>query len=128
MNYQDWYTDTLEIWRISSQVVGNLTKSKRYLIGQNIPCRIYQNDKARFAARETAAETSGVDMLSCDNAVDIVAGDELLIVRGGQLNSGKKPDRYFAGKPKYYYEPFGAVIPGLAHQEVALSAQERNKR
>ena len=40
----------------------------------------------------------------------------------------KTPDeRYFADTPERYYEPFGAVMPGLAHQEITLLKQERVK-
>lgn len=59
----------------------------------------------------------------CDTAVDIQAGDQLIIHRGPGLAT--TPDiRAFAADPNLYFEPFGAVIPGLAHQEVRLLQQE----
>ena len=35
-----------------------------------------------------------------------------------------KPGAEAAGEPARFYEPFGAVIPGLAHQELALYQKE----
>ena len=64
-------------------------------------------------------------MLACDNSVDIHAGDELIIHRGGRLGKSLFDTRAFAGDPHYYFEPFGAVIPGLAHQEIIILQEER---
>ena len=51
-------------------------------------------------------------------------GDELLIYRGRGLGQIHQPIRAFAGEPVYYHEPFGAVMPGLAHQEIVLLQKE----
>ena len=56
--------------------------------------------------------------------MDIRAGDELLIHRGAVLGKSRQTMRAFAGDPVYFYEPFGAVLPGLAHQEVGLLQKE----
>jgi hypothetical protein len=72
----------------------------------------------------TAADSGSEDKLACDNAVDIQAGDELLVRRGGRLGEARQTLRAFAGDPVYFYEPFGAVLPGLAHQEVGLLQRE----
>ena len=65
------------------------------------------------------------DRLMCDNSVDIRAGDQLIIHKGGGLGKTVANIRAFAADPNYYFEPFGAVIPGLAHQEIRLLQQER---
>ena len=57
--------------------------------------------------------------------MDVRAGDELVITRGGRLGKPGPVIRAFAGEPNLYYEPFGAIIPGLAHQEIRLLQQER---
>ena len=74
--------------------------------------------------QSTAAYSDGVNKLACDNEVDIRAGDELLIHRGAVLGKSRQTMRAFAGDPVYFYEPFGAVLPGLAHQEVGLLQKE----
>ena len=71
--------------------------------------------------KQTAADLSDDSMLACDNSVDIRPGDELIIHRGGLSFT----TRAFAGDPHYYTEPFGAVLPGLAHQQIKLLQEER---
>ena len=63
--------------------------------------------------------------MALDNAHVIHEGDELVITRGGRLGHAVDVIRAFAGAPHIYYEPFGAVMPGLAHQEVKLLEEER---
>jgi hypothetical protein len=58
--------------------------------------------------------------LSCALDVDIKAGDELLVVRGGVLGSNRESVRYLAGEPQYFYDPVGGALTGLQHQEVGL--------
>lgn len=36
-------------------------------------------------------------------------------------------DTAYAANPNHFFEPFGAVIPGLAHQEIPLLQEERVK-
>lgn len=67
------------------------------------------------AAREQSSEK-----MSCDLSVDIQAGDELFIIRGGALGHENKPERYFAGEPAVYYDPVGGALTGLQHKEVGL--------
>ena len=57
----------------------------------------------------------------------LTSGDELVIHRGAKLGYTAPDERYFADTPERYYEPFGAVMPGLAHQEITLLKQERVK-
>ena len=73
----------------------------------------------------TAAHVEQGHWLQCGNEVDIEAGDELLIHRGAVLGKEIKRVRAFASEPNHYFEPFGAVLPGLAHQEIRLLQEER---
>ena len=125
MNWQDWYTDTMSIYRVREVLDGNLTRHERALVSGNIPCRIYQSDNRPINIAETAASLKESDHLACDISVDVRAGDELVITRGGRLGKPGPVIRAFAGGPNLYYEPFGAIIPGLAHQEIRLLQQER---
>ncbi len=127
MDFRAWYTDTVDIWRVVSQTEGALTRNTREQISAGIPCRLYQQNMADIAMTQAAAEIKQSDYLQCDNAVDIRAGDELLIHRGAKLGKEVATIRAFAGDPNRYFEPFGAVIPGLAHQEIRLMQQERVK-
>jgi len=76
--------------------------------------------------KETAAQVSYNDMLACDNGVDVKAGDELVIIHGGVLGYAKEPVKYFAGEPVPYYEPFGGIVPNIAHQQIPLTNDKRN--
>lgn len=125
MNFADWYTDVMDIYRVTPTTTENLTTNERQQVASAIPCRIYHSDKKPVTMSQTAASYNVTDKLMCANSVDIRAGDELLIQRGGKLGQAGENLRAFAGDPTHYYEPFGAVIPGLAHQEIPLLRQER---
>lgn len=125
MNFGDWYTDTVDIWRVQEATTGSLTKHTRELVTQGVPCRIYRNTDRQDNFTQTAADGGMVFKIACDNAVDIRMGDELIVHRGGGLGQATGDIRAFASDPTQYFEPFGAVIPGLAHQEVYLLQQER---
>lgn len=125
MNWTDWYTDTMSIYRVQETMDGNLTRHEREQVSENIPCRIYQSDNRPINMEQTAANLKESDHLACDVSVDVRAGDELVITRGGRFGKPGPTIRAFAGEPNLYYEPFGAIIPGLAHQEIRLLQQER---
>jgi len=128
MNYADWYTDIMDIWRVTASQDGALTRHTREQVAQNIPCRIYRNASDRAVdMRQEAAMVWQENQLACDNAVDVREGDELHIRRGALVGGTAAETRAFAGEPHHYYEPFGAVIPGLAHQEIRLLQEERGK-
>lgn len=124
MNYQDWYTDLVDIHRVASVQDGALTKHERVLVAEGEPCRVYRSGVHGPRMQSTAAMTEGEDKLACANEVDIQPGDELLIRRGAVLGKTRQTIRAFAGEPVPFYEPFGAVLPGLAHQEVGLLQKE----
>lgn len=124
MNYQDWYTDTVDIWRVQATTTNSLTSNALVELYSGIPCRIYQSDNQPINMEQTAAHIKQADLLMCDTSVDIQAGDQLIIHRGAGLGKTSPAIRAFAADPNLYFEPFGAVIPGLAHQEVRLLQQE----
>lgn len=124
MNYADWYTDRMDIHRVKPGKEGALIRHERVRIAENIPCRIYQNSVHPPRMQPTAAYTESVEKLACGIDVDVRAGDELLVYRGKGLGQVRQTVRAFAGEPSHYYEPFGAVVPGLAHQEIALLQKE----
>lgn len=124
MNYQDWYTDTVDIWRVQATTTNSLTSNALVELYSGIPCRIYQSDNQPISMEQTAAHIKQADRLMCDTSVDIQAGDQLIIHRGAGLGKTSPAIRAFAADPNLYFEPFGAVIPGLAHQEVRLLQQE----
>lgn len=127
MNWNDWYTDTMDIWRTVSTKDGSLTRMERQQVLTGIPCRIYTTQPKGPAMSQTAASITQTEKLACALTVDLRAGDELHVHRGGRLGKSFRESRYFAGEPQLYPEPFGAVLPGLAHQEITLLKQERVK-
>ena len=124
MNYQDWYTDLVDIHRVAPVQDGALTKHERVLVAEREPCRVYRSGVHGPRMQSNAAMTEGEDKLACANEVDIMPGDELLIRRGAVLGETRQTIRAFAGEPADFYEPFAAVLPGLAHQEVGLLQKE----
>lgn len=120
MNYNDWYTDLADIYRVRNRQEGALTKQERVQVAGDVPCRVYRNSVHGPGMQPTAAKAEQEDKLACANEVDIQAGDELIVRRGARLGQSRQKMRAFAGEPACFYEPFGAVIPGLAHQELAL--------
>lgn len=124
MNYADWYTDRLTVRRVIPAKSGALTVQRRETVAENIPCRIYRSSPNPPRTGLAAASMESVEKLACANEADIRAGDELLIRRGGALGRTGPEMRALAGEPVRFYEPFGAVIPGLAHQEIALLEKE----
>lgn len=127
MNCSDWYTDTVDVYRIVSTVNDGLTSNNRVQVYAGIPCRIYRTDSKAIRMNRQAADIEQEEKLSCGTAADIRTGDELIIHRGAKAGAEFAVIRAFAGQPNYYVEPFGAVIPGLKHQEIVLKQQERVK-
>ena len=127
MNWTDWYTDLMDVYRTAPVKDGNLTRHERAKVLEKVPCRIYQSDNKPISMTQTAASVQQNDHLACNISVDIHAGDELIITRGGKLEKPGPTIRAFAADPNLYYEPFGAIIPGLSHQEIRLMEQERVK-
>lgn len=125
MNFSDWYTDTVDIWRVTPTTTNSLTTNTREQIYTGIPCRIYQSDNQPINMDQAAAHVKQADRLMCDTSVDIRAGDQLIIHRGAGLGKTAPDIRAFAADPNLYFEPFGAILPGLAHQEIRLLQQER---
>ena len=125
MNFRDWYTDTVDIYRVQQTKDGALTRNERAPIATGVPCRVYQMSISPIEMSATAATVKQDNWLQCDNSVDIQPGDELLIHRGDGLGQSAPTTRAFASEPSYYFEPFGAILPGLAHQEVRLMQEER---
>ncbi|MDR0905765.1 MAG: hypothetical protein LBN00_06285 [Oscillospiraceae bacterium] len=121
-----WYTDLMSIYRNTPYKEGNLTKQRRDEIQTAIPCRVYQKSASQLKMTVTAAEYNPSTMLACDNGVDIIPGDELHITRGGALGK-TSTEVYYAGQPDNYFEPFGGVLPGMAHQQVPISSTQRAK-
>lgn len=127
MNWNDWYTDRMDVFRNEKVKEGNLTRMERKQVLSGIACRVYSTSSKGPSMTQTAASVVKTDKLACGVEVDLRAGDELIVHRGAVLGY-KIPDaRYFAGDPERYYEPFGAAMPGLAHQEIPLLMQERVK-
>lgn len=125
MNWTDWYTDTMDIYRVQDVQDGALTRHERQQVRTGIPCRVYQSDNKPINMTTTAADVQQNDHLACDISIDVRAGDELIITRGGRLGRTGPVIRAFAADPNLYYEPFGAIMPGLSHQEIRLLQQER---
>ena len=122
MLFSDWYTDTVNVVRITTSKVGNISRESRSQVNQTpIPCRVYSTNLQGMNPQYTSAVDRHTDKLACDVNTDIREGDELIVTRGG-LVGGTTTERYLAGKPQRFYDPVGMVHTGLDHLEVALLA------
>ncbi|MCI8661437.1 MAG: hypothetical protein HFG54_14535 [Lachnospiraceae bacterium] len=119
--FRSWYTDTVDIYRTETVMDGNISRQERRKINKvSVPCRIYKPEKGGPNMTGTAARERSLEKMACDLAVDIQAGDELIIIRGGTLGYVNKAERYFAGNPVSYYDPVGGALTGLQHKEIGL--------
>lgn len=120
----DWYTDTVDIYRVSPVLSGSITTQEWQQVAASVKCRVYRSQINGPNPTDTAARTQSTDKLSCANGVDIRPGDQLMVTRGGALNSGNEPERYFAGSIQHFYDPLGGAVTGLSHQEIGLLLEQ----
>lgn len=125
MNFYDWYTDLMDIYRVVQDKSGPVVRNERQKVYSGIPCRIYQDSNPAPSMNRQAADFQNNLKIACRNDVDVRGGDELIITRGGRIGHTDEKCRAFAGEPHKYYEPYGAVMPQLEHQEVSLLQMER---
>ncbi len=119
--FRNWYTDTMDIYRTDTVTENNVSRQERRKVNRSpIPCRVYRPENGGPRMTSTAAREQSAEEVACDLTVDIRAGDELQIVRGGNLGHAGRPERYFAGEPVAYYDPVGGVLTGLQHKEAGL--------
>ena len=76
--FAGWYTDTVDIYRVSAQKQGNVTRQERQKVN-TVPvlCRIYSPKKDGPVMTDNASRERASEKLACDLSVDIRAGDEL---------------------------------------------------
>lgn len=125
MNFDAWYTDTVDVWRVVPDESKALISNSREQVLTAVPCRVYRSGKKAIQMQQTAANINQEDSLACGLGVDIRLGDELIIHRGARIGRNFANIRAFAADPNYYPEPVGNIMGGLAHQEIHLLQQER---
>ena len=104
--FGNWYTDTVDIYRVVTVSHGNLDRQERQKINAApVPCRIYHTEKGGPNMTSTTARERS---------------SEKLVVRGGNLGYEGRQERYFAGNPVQYYDLVGGALTGLQHKEVGL--------
>ena len=118
--FEGWYTDLMDVFRVVTVKDGSISRQERKKVGEGIPCRVRHTGTGSPSITDNAARTRGEDMLSCDLSVDIRAGDELQVIRGGNLGRANQSERYLAGPPQDYYDPIGGALTGLEHKEIPL--------
>ena len=116
---EGWYTDRADVYRMDKTVVSGLTRQKRALVAQAVPCRVYNTALSGPAIQYTAARDMKTDMLACPLGTDIRKGDELIVTRGAEVG-GATTTRYIAGSIQYYYDPVGGALTMLNHMQVGL--------
>lgn len=120
-NYILMYTDTFDSYRVVKTIENGITKQSRVAVLTGIPCRAYQNPTNQPGITETAATNNSSNTLCCDLGYDVKGGDEIILHRGANVGRFVNPDeRYIAGVPNIYTEPFAGVSPDLEHMQIAL--------
>ena len=115
------YTDTFDTYRVIESVENGIIKQERQKVLEGMPCRVYSNQTNSPNMNETAASISTSNQLCCELGYDIKGGDEVIVHRGANVGRHVNPDeRYIAGPPNIYVEPFGGCFPNLEHMQVAL--------
>lgn len=122
-NFKNWYTDLVDIYRVASTEDRGLTTQSRTAVLTAVPCRMFRSGVNSPSMTATAARVTDEDKLALDIDVDVRAGDELLITRGGAIGHVGDKIRCFAGRPHKYYDPVARLNTGLTHQEVGLLEQ-----
>lgn len=115
------YTDTFDSYRVEVTLENGITKQSRVPVLTGIPCRAYQNNTNQPGITETAATINTSNMLCCELGYDVQGGDEIIVHRGANVGRHVNPDeRYIAGPPNIYVEPFAGACPDLEHMQIAL--------
>ncbi len=118
--FDGWYTDLVDVYRIQTTKVGAVSSTARVPVETAVPCRVYSTPASSPSMQDTAARSYRANKLALPIGVDIKAGDELLVTRGGALGHTGTPVRYIAGAPQLFLDPVGGILTGLDHQEVGL--------
>ena len=66
MNFADWYTDTVDVWRVQPTTTNSLTTNQRVEVLTAVPCRVFQSDNRAIQMKQEAAEVHQEDYLACD--------------------------------------------------------------
>jgi hypothetical protein len=115
------YTDTFDSYRVIETIEDGITKQSRQQVLTSVPCRAYQNATNQPNMTETAAMINNSNVLCCELGWDVKGGDEIILHRGANVGRYINPDeRYIAGPPNIYVEPFAGVCPDLEHMQIAL--------
>ena len=121
LTYMQVYTDLFDPYRTTKTVVNGIVKQDREAVLKGIPCRVYQNPTNQPSMTETTANINTSNMLCCELGYDVKGGDEIIVHRGANVGRNVNPDeRYIAGPPNIYVEPFGGCFPDLEHMQIAL--------
>lgn len=119
--FKNWYTDLMDVCRVVPVKDGNVTRQERKTVAEKVPCRVYHTGTGSPSITDNAARIRGEDKLSCDLSVDIQAGDELYVIRGGNTGpyqtSRNGTRRTFR---RTFDDPIGGALTGLEHKEVTL--------
>lgn len=115
------YTDTFDTYRTVKSVEDGIVKQDRVPVLVGAPCRVYQNQTNQPQLSDTTANISTSNMLCCELGYDVKGGDEIIVHRGANVGRHINPDeRYIAGPPNIYVEPFAGCCPDLEHMQIAL--------
>ena len=120
MLFDDWYQDSMTIYRNEDSTDGFEDGNQRVKKYEDIPCRMYEKALNSIVMNQGPATVNSDIKVAVDVDVDIKSGDEIFVVRQGESEA----KRYFAGNIKTYRMPLGMYDVGLDHKEVSLMYKE----
>ena len=90
MNWTDWYTDLMDVYRTAPVKDGNLTRHERAKVLEKVPCRIYQSDNKPISMSQTASSVVQNDHLACTSLWTFALGTSSLLP-GAESWEGRAP-------------------------------------
>ena len=64
MNFDAWYTDTVDVWRVVPDESKALISNSREQVLTAVPCRVYRSGKKAIQMQQTAAKINQEDSLA----------------------------------------------------------------
>lgn len=107
------YFDKCNIYRKEHIEENSITKLRRRIIYENIPCALSKGRLGPPTKRDNFNENRQEHLLFIAPEIEILAGDEIEVILG--VNGKGKKETFWAGAPFVY----------PSHQEVPLAKDER---
>lgn len=122
-----WYKDKMDVYALTSTIIGNVKKQEFVKVYSNVKCKMYRTAQSALDITTSSGKVQEQNSIAYPTKYKISAGDKIILWQYGKnYGDESKGERYIAGKAKQYLEPFGGVRPGIEHNQITISLEERN--